>query len=276
MSPRKPRIAPADAPPAGLAEARASLVELFRPLARLWVERGITPLDAADMLKVAFVDAAAELSRLRNGRVNLSHVAALTGLTRAEVRSLARGAAGGQPPVYQRALRVEAGWRSDPQFRGAAGRPRSLRWRGRGNEFALLVRRYAGDVPPRVIIRELLRLEAARQDGERVDLLPAPRRRSRARDQSLRQTMRLASQLVRAGQQAIHWRSIHLAAGSEIEAAWLRNRAAQTFDAALESLADTAVVAEGRKRPSANGMDVALMIIPRTDRRRTNGKRKSA
>ena len=64
------------------------LQELMRELAFILLARGMTPRDFSELSRLAFVQAAAARSKLRNGRVNHSRVAAQTGLTRADVKRL--------------------------------------------------------------------------------------------------------------------------------------------------------------------------------------------
>src|SRR5215469_16828936 len=66
----------------------AALQELITQLAFVLLPRGMTPKRFGELARSAFVHAAADMSRLRNGRVNYSRVAAQTGLSRADVGRL--------------------------------------------------------------------------------------------------------------------------------------------------------------------------------------------
>ena len=66
----------------------AVLRELLRELALTLVPRGMTPKVFGEISRHAFVHAAARISRQANGRINHSRVAALTGLSRAEVKRI--------------------------------------------------------------------------------------------------------------------------------------------------------------------------------------------
>ena len=78
-----------------------SLQTFLLELASLLLSRGMTPARFNQMAKLAFVQAAGEISRLRNGRVNQSRVAALTGMRRGEVRKLL-SFSGDTPPLRSR------------------------------------------------------------------------------------------------------------------------------------------------------------------------------
>src|SRR5690348_6014998 len=92
----------------------AMLTELAEPLMRA----GITPRLFGDLAAHAFVKAACKASAFRNGRINQSRVAVLTGLSRAEVRNLMRGSRGAKPRFQSRTQRVIDGWLSDPVYSG--------------------------------------------------------------------------------------------------------------------------------------------------------------
>ena len=128
-----------------------------------------------ELLKWLFVDVAAEEFGPGGRHRAVSRISAMTGLTRKEVARLVR-----LPECrdresearYNRAARVIAGWRRDRDFSAARGGPAALSLKGAGWTFAELVRRYSGDMTPKAMLDELLRIGAARmlRDG-RIKLL---------------------------------------------------------------------------------------------------------
>ena len=134
------------------------------PLVKLFLRAGLGAGDFAFASKLAFVRAAADNAKL-GPRLNVSAIAASTGLTRKEVRSLIDVAAASAPvprrdSARQRTARVLQGWRTDPVFLDREGDPAPLPMQGREQSFAALVRRYAGDVTTMSIFRELHRAGA--------------------------------------------------------------------------------------------------------------------
>jgi hypothetical protein len=105
----------------------------------------------------------------------VSRVSIITGLTRKEVKR-ALGLKGSEDPEhaerYNRAARVVAGWRRDPEFLGHMGKPVVLEMTGKLKSFQDLVKRYSGDIPYRAVLDEL---EAdgsvERLNGDRVKLV---------------------------------------------------------------------------------------------------------
>jgi len=158
----------------------AALKDLITELAFVLLPRGMTPKQFAELARSAFVHAAADISRLRNGRVNHSRVAAQTGLSRADVKRLLKRDAvelnfRGQSAVE----RVINGWHNDSAFAKRRGHPKRLTIGGEKAPFARLVRKYGGDIPHRAVLAELVRIGAAKESDGCVALQPSPHVRKR-------------------------------------------------------------------------------------------------
>jgi Family of unknown function (DUF6502) len=156
------------------------LQELLTELAFVLLPRGMTPKRLSEMVRAAFVQVAADISRLRNGKVNHSRVAAQTGLSRADVRRLLRRHAlspllRSQTPME----RVIEGWRTDREFASRPGKPKRLSVSGSRGSFVRLVRKYGGDIPPRAVLEELRRIGAVVDANRSVLLQASPSIRQR-------------------------------------------------------------------------------------------------
>lgn len=157
------------------ASARGQLIlkSLLLELASVLLPRGVTPAQFNELANQAFIEAAAKMSRFRNGRVNQSRVSVLTGLRRAEVRKfLIRSSSPIQSNPRHRSPveTVIAGWCADKRYMDRNGDPKRLVISGTKTSFALLVKQYAGDVPHRAVLNELTRLGVARQIGQHVEV----------------------------------------------------------------------------------------------------------
>jgi hypothetical protein len=155
------------------APGQSILQSLLFELAAVLLPRGVTPAGFNEIAKHAFIEAAASISKFRNGRVNQSKVSVLTGLRRGEVRRLLSHAGcllqsdiRHQSPIET----VVAGWCTDRRYVNRDGSPKRLTISGTKGPFALLVKQYAGDVPPRAVLSELGRLGIARQIGHYAEL----------------------------------------------------------------------------------------------------------
>jgi hypothetical protein len=153
----------------------AALVRMLRPLVRLLLRRGVSLKSLYELLKWLFVDVAAEEFGPDGRRRAVSRISAMTGLTRKEVArliSLPESSDRECEARYNRAARVIAGWRRDPDFSAGRGGPGSLAMKGEVPSFSELVRRYSGDMTPKSMMDELLRIGAVRvlRDG-RIKLM---------------------------------------------------------------------------------------------------------
>src|SRR5262245_44299699 len=124
-----------------------ALAQALMPVAKLCMKSGMGAGELQIAVKLACIRVAAESAKLGN-RLNHSRIAAVTGLTRKEVRTLfglgkTGGVAGGKEVAKQRTTRVLHGWRTDSEFLDRRGNPVSLSIRGPGLTFHTLVRRYA-------------------------------------------------------------------------------------------------------------------------------------
>lgn len=151
------------------------LQDLMIELAIALLPRGMTPRRFNELSRYAFVRAATERSRLRNGRVNYSRVAAQTGLSRADVkRLLASDVFDFSQTAHAPTERVLNGWRTDRLFADRFGRPRRLPITGSRASFASLVKKYGGDVTYRAVLDALRRTGAVKDDRHNVWLRMSP------------------------------------------------------------------------------------------------------
>jgi hypothetical protein len=146
----------------------AATLRLLRPLARFLLEARIGIGEFNALARLAYVQAAVQSAAAGGGyRVNVSRVAALTGLTRVEVAALLAEERGAPPRQHRgrvRAERVLHGWWNDPEFQDRSGAPERLKRKGPRLSFAALVKRYSGDAHnAAAILDELLHSQAVRE-----------------------------------------------------------------------------------------------------------------
>lgn len=167
----------------GNSSARDSLRHALTNLALLLIDQGITAAEMHSLNAEAFVAAAMQRSRLKNGRVNQSRVAIMTGLTRTEIRKKLEAQSFAEPRIYG-AQRVMDGWRRDAEFCDPSGAPLDLKPTGDYGSFESLARRYSGDIPARATLEEMRRLKVVVLRKTLIHLRPesesANRRRQRA------------------------------------------------------------------------------------------------
>jgi Family of unknown function (DUF6502) len=143
----------------------AAFRKILQPLVRILLRHGISFGELAEVLKTVFVEVAARDFSLPERKVSQSRIAILTGLTRKEVAKqealLASGAELDFPANLNRVIRVLDGWHTDPEFTGPYGMPLDLPFDAPAPAtFMNLVRKHSGDMAPRAMLDELLRVGA--------------------------------------------------------------------------------------------------------------------
>jgi transcriptional regulator with XRE-family HTH domain len=96
-----------------------------------------------------------------------ARIAIVTGLTRKEVSRILQGKDGSDRLAtnLSRVMRILSGWHTDPDYTGPYGLPLEVRYEDtRRRDFSELVRRYSGDMPPRAMLDELLRIGAVKEN----------------------------------------------------------------------------------------------------------------
>jgi hypothetical protein len=128
------------------------------------------------ILRAAAVQSAAVRQLENSNRVNISGIAATTGIPRGEVsrilssgESLAIGAMQGRQNLTSRIL---SAWHCDPGYLTADRRPRDLKIFGSGPTFESLVKTYGQGIPVRAILDELKRVGAIQLLASSQKILP--------------------------------------------------------------------------------------------------------
>ncbi len=160
--------------------------------ARFLVAAGIPRTKFSRIVEFAYFQAASQEARFRNNRLNQSAVAAMTGLTRSQVRTMLKRQRSALERTNDRIDRIIAAWTSDAEYMTASFAPRRLRLLGPSPSFATLVDKVGGDIPSRSILRELERQRQVSVTGRYVSLTRAAHSEHKSR--SLRQ---LSSALAR-------------------------------------------------------------------------------
>ncbi|MGD8591075.1 MAG: DUF6502 family protein [Chromatiales bacterium] len=147
----------------------AAILKLLRPLIRLLLRNGLTYGDFADLSKWVFMDVAAKEFGIPGRKQSISRVSVITGLTRKEVSRLQKITTPDDSAIahqYNRAARVISGWLRDKHFHDKKGRPADLYIDTGKNNFSDLVKKHSGDIPPRAILDELLRVGTVAMDED--------------------------------------------------------------------------------------------------------------
>jgi hypothetical protein len=143
-----------------------SIVTLLRPVIKIALKRGLAHGQFAELVKQAFVETTQKDFLVPEGKATISRIAVITGLTRKEASRLVK--ADSPPPEegairrrVNRAARVVSSWVGDNKYRDGRGGPASLPFTdNEGPSFSSLVAEHSGDVTPRAVLDELIRVGA--------------------------------------------------------------------------------------------------------------------
>lgn len=147
----------------------AAILAVMRPVAATLLRFGVGYREFSDICKTAFVEAASEEFGVRGRQTNTSRVAAMTGLTRKEVRrikSLSLDTILPSAANHSAPAEVLHVWHADRRFCSPTGMPNALHFDAGPASFSVLVGSCAGDIPPGAIRAELKRVGAVVEDSD--------------------------------------------------------------------------------------------------------------
>jgi hypothetical protein len=142
---------------------------LLNPLVRILLRQGISYAEFAEVAKAVYVEVALKDFKVPGRRTTRTRLAVVTGLTRKEVKRVIDEAIKERfepNSKFNRLGRVLVGWHTDTDFTGPYGMPLELQYEtGIPDEptFSELVRRHSGDMSPRSILDELIRVGAVKE-----------------------------------------------------------------------------------------------------------------
>lgn len=138
-----------------------AVFKLLRPLCRLLLRNGVPYGAFTDIAKRAYVDVAMNEFEVPGKKPTISRASTITGLSRKEIKrvmSIDDPNDNDMVARYNRAARVVYGWVHDASYSTATGETAELAFENGNPSFSSLVKTYSGDVPPRAILDELLKV----------------------------------------------------------------------------------------------------------------------
>lgn len=174
------------------AVARRALLQLFEPLAGFVIDSGLSTSELNSILRQAAVRSVASRQMQVSGRMNISGIAATTGIPRSEISRILKNSGRENGKLRDRRQqstnRILAAWHNEPKFTDPNGQPADLKLYGRGATFESLVRAHGRGIPTRAVLDELIRTHA-------VDVLTSQRVRART---SLSVNRGISHQMIKA------------------------------------------------------------------------------
>ena len=144
----------------------AAYRRLLKPLVRILIRNGVAYGEFAEVAKEVYIDVASNDFKVAHRKMSQARMAILTGLTRKEVARLLSGEKKNGEELQSnrnRVTRVLTAWHTDPDFTGPYGLPLELQFESEEetHDFRELVKRASGDMAPRAMLDELLRIGVA-------------------------------------------------------------------------------------------------------------------
>jgi len=142
---------------------------LLGPLVRILLRQGISYAEFSEVAKAVYVEVALKDFKVAGRRTTRTRIAVITGLTRKEVKRVIDEAIKDRYETktkFSRLGRVLVGWHTDTDFTGPYGMPLELQYETNNQgepTFSELVKRHSGDMSPRSILDELIRVGAVRE-----------------------------------------------------------------------------------------------------------------
>jgi len=154
-----------DSQPGGVgAVRREALPKLLELLAEFALHAGLSAGELNIMFRAAAIRSVAAKQLEAAKRINVSGIAATTGVPRAEVTQVLRASTAsieaGRKHAHARqspVARTLAAWINDPMFCGPKGQAPDLKIYGSGHTFETLAKKYARGIPVRALLDELVR-----------------------------------------------------------------------------------------------------------------------
>ncbi len=147
------------------AAAKKALLQLLEPLVGFVLDSGLSIHEFHSILREAAVRTAAARQLDTARRVNISGIAASTGIPRAEISKILKSKVDSERQTIDRQQqstnRILSAWHQDPKYGTPEGKPADLKIYGRGATFESLVRKYGRGIPTRAMLDELTRMAAA-------------------------------------------------------------------------------------------------------------------
>ncbi len=139
-------------------------------MVRVLLRNGIPSDTMTELVRKTYVDVAEEEFGIEGKRQTVGRIAVITGLNRKEVSRLKKLPAVDQSSEkhWNRAAKVLSAWVRDKDFQDRKGDPDDLSFAEGAHSFSELVARYSGDMRPRSIADELLRIGAIEEVGDKL------------------------------------------------------------------------------------------------------------
>ncbi len=138
--------------------------KILNPILNMWMSKGLSYVEFSKLTRQIFVKMAKKQIQEKNEEATYSRVAVITGLTRQMVTNLSKASVDDiiEDDNGNRATKILSYWLIDEDFLTDRGKPSQLSTGPKllESQFAKLVKRYAGDIPVKTVLEELISIRA--------------------------------------------------------------------------------------------------------------------
>ena len=245
-----------------------ALSALNDALAFFLIQLDVTPGRMSEILRTSFVKAGATISRRKtSGRPHIARIAAVTGLTRQEVKRIIKSkfkidsTRGDQESRVSRVVRA---WRESQKYsKWASERP--LRISGAYPSFESLCKEHSGDIPHMAVVAELKTRGMVRITQLRGREYIVLNKRSQTANRKGMDTLQFVTNLLDSvvrDDRVLLKKTQHVSVPSNLAPAYFERSVAARVSALVEQLQiDPAPL--GRRRLSKGGLDVFAVVSRR-------------
>lgn len=244
---------------------------LVDALAAALIQLDITPGRLGEIAKASFVKAGAAIAtKKRSDRPHIARVAAITGLTRSEVKRIIHedySHGKPRPETAPRALRVLAAWRTAKKY-SRGGNPKSLPLSGGYLSFETLCKEFSGDIPHKAIVTDLVARKMIRIGGTSGNPVVSIVRRKSTRDSPTLDTLLYAAKLIQAisnDKATLVRKSVRVGATKDLAPEYVEKTVANRVATLVDAL-PTAFGRTSKSLRSGEGLEVFAVVVRRTGR----------
>jgi hypothetical protein len=249
------------------AAAEAALARLLDVLATILLPLDITPSRLAQLARTSFVKASVSAAGVRSsGRPHIARIAALTGLSRVEVKKIVDAqfmTSHLESEHAPRALRVLHAWQSSNMY-ARRGHPKALRITGTSPSFESLCKQFSGDIPHKVILDELKRRRLIRlTKSNSCVTLSRTKSRVSGSPESLASIEYVSALLLllSKNEDILVRRTESILASSEIPEAYIEQAIAERMNSVLDSL--PSLFAQNRRKSRTREIAQVFTLVAR-------------
>jgi len=250
------------------ASTERALSLLVDALALLLIQLDVTPARLSEMLRTSFVKAGATLSRKKgSGRPHIARIAAVTGLTRLEVKRIVDAKFQHDSIAVEhesRIFRVVRAWQESPRY-SRFTKAKALKISGAYPSFEALCKEHSGDIPHKAVVAELKNRRLIELTKRRGKDFIALNIRVRAPDSESIDTLKYVAALVNAlgkGDQVLVRQAQYVSTPSNLAASYFEKSIAERVSTLVSQL-QIDPRRSRRRMGKGDGLDVYAVVSRR-------------